>query len=110
MRLYELAHSRAGDKGDTSNLSVIAYRAEDYPLLEEYVTAERVKAHFGDLVQGVQSFARSQPTAFFGLAFLAGFGAVRFLKSAAAPSRSARSDDTWRETEAGFSAGGGSGK
>ena len=52
MRLYELAHSRAGDKGDTSNLSVIAYRAEDYPLLEEYVTAERVKAHFADLVRG----------------------------------------------------------
>jgi hypothetical protein len=62
-----------------------------------------------DLVQGVQNFARSQPTAFFGLAFLAGFGAVRFLKSAAAPSGSSRSDDTWRETEAGFS-GGGSGE
>jgi hypothetical protein len=35
-----------------------------------------------DLVQGVQRFARSQPTAFFGLALLAGFGVVRFLKSA----------------------------
>jgi hypothetical protein len=37
-----------------------------------------------DLVQGVQRFARSQPTAFFGLAFVAGFGVVRFLKSATA--------------------------
>jgi len=35
-----------------------------------------------DLVQGVQRFARNQPTAFFGLALLAGFGVVRFLKSA----------------------------
>ncbi|KIZ34625.1 MULTISPECIES: YtxH domain-containing protein [Rhodopseudomonas] len=34
-----------------------------------------------DLVKGMQSFARRQPTAFLGLAVLAGFGAVRFLKS-----------------------------
>jgi hypothetical protein len=40
------------------------------------------KGNFNDLVQGAQRFARDQPTAFFGLAFLAGFGAVRFLKSA----------------------------
>jgi hypothetical protein len=32
-KLYELAHCRAGDKGNTSTLSVIAYRAEDFPLL-----------------------------------------------------------------------------
>jgi hypothetical protein len=38
--------------------------------------------NFNDLIQGAQRFARSQPTAFFGLALLAGFGAVRFLKSA----------------------------
>jgi hypothetical protein len=43
---------------------------------------------FNDLVQGAQKFARSQPTAFFGLALLAGFGAVRFLKSASVESRS----------------------
>lgn len=40
------------------------------------------KGDFNDLVQGAQRFARDQPTAFFGLAFLAGFGVVRFLKSA----------------------------
>jgi hypothetical protein len=44
------------------------------------------KGDFNDLVQGAQRFARDQPTAFFGLAFLAGFGAVRFLKSASAGS------------------------
>src|SRR3954470_6071674 len=39
--------------------------------------------NFNDLVRGAQSFARRQPTAFMGLAVLAGFGAVRFLKSSA---------------------------
>ena len=32
-KLYDLAHCRAGDKGNTSILSLIAYRAADYPLL-----------------------------------------------------------------------------
>jgi len=50
--LRELAHSRAGDKGDTLNLSVIAYNPEDYPLLREQVTAERVREHFQGLVHG----------------------------------------------------------
>jgi len=36
-----------------------------------------------DLVRGAQSFARRQPTAFLGMAVLAGFGVVRFLKSSA---------------------------
>jgi hypothetical protein len=39
--------------------------------------------NFKDLVRGAQSFARRQPTAFLGMAVLAGFGAVRFLKSSA---------------------------
>jgi len=50
--LRELAHSRTGDKGDTSNISLIAYEATDYPLLARYVTAERVRAHFADIVRG----------------------------------------------------------
>jgi hypothetical protein len=52
MRLHDIAHSRTGDKGDTLNLSVIAFDVVDYPVLEKYVTAERVKAHFSDIVQG----------------------------------------------------------
>jgi hypothetical protein len=52
MKLRAIAHSRTGDKGDTSNISVIAYRDEDYPLLVEHVTAERVKAHFAGSVYG----------------------------------------------------------
>lgn len=44
---------------------------------------------FNDLIEGAQTFARRQPTAFLGLAALAGFAAVRFLKSSPATSRSA---------------------
>ncbi len=52
MKLYDLAHSRAGDKGDTSILSVIAYEAGDYQLLCEQVTSERVAAHLRHIVHG----------------------------------------------------------
>ena len=44
--LHALAHGRAGDKGNTSNISVIAYRPADWPLIVEQVTAERVLALF----------------------------------------------------------------
>lgn len=50
--LRDLAHTRAGDKGDISCLSVIAHRAEDFAVLEQHVTAERVRAHFAELVRG----------------------------------------------------------
>lgn len=52
MRLREIAHSRAGDKGNTSNLSLIAFDPGDYALLESQVTADRVKAHFAGIVKG----------------------------------------------------------
>ena len=52
MQLRDIAHSRAGDKGDISNISVIAYRLEDYALLERELTAERVRTHFAGVVQG----------------------------------------------------------
>jgi hypothetical protein len=50
--LSQLAHTRSGDKGDTSNIGVIAWREQDYPVLVREVTAERVKTFFGDLVKG----------------------------------------------------------
>ncbi len=50
--LRELAHSRAGDKGNISNISVIAYDISDFALLEQYLTLERVKQHFAAVVQG----------------------------------------------------------
>jgi hypothetical protein len=50
--LGSIAHTRSGDKGDTSNIGVIAFRAEDYPILLREVTPDRVRAFFGDRVQG----------------------------------------------------------
>ncbi len=50
--LRELAHARAGDKGDISNLSLIAYDRKDYELLLREVTPERVRAHFAGVVHG----------------------------------------------------------
>jgi hypothetical protein len=52
MKLSQIAHTRSGDKGDTANIGVIAWREEDYPVLVRELTAERVKAYFGELVQG----------------------------------------------------------
>ncbi|CAM3076395.1 Uncharacterised protein [Brevundimonas diminuta] len=52
MRLREIAHSRTGDKGDISNISVIAYDPADYELLVREVTVERVGACLGGTVQG----------------------------------------------------------
>ena len=51
-KLYDLAHCRAGDKGNTSILSLIAYRAEDYPLLARRVTVDAVAHHLRGIVQG----------------------------------------------------------
>ena len=51
MKLPNLAHSRTGDKGDTSNISIIAYRKEDYPLLCEQLTAARVAEFFAGLLE-----------------------------------------------------------
>ena len=52
MKLRDIAHSRTGDKGNTSNMSVIAFDKAHYDLLREHVTAERVKAHFAEIVKG----------------------------------------------------------
>lgn len=50
--LGRIAHTRSGDKGDTVNIGVIAYRERDYPVLVREVTCSRVKEHFGGLVKG----------------------------------------------------------
>ncbi|MEJ5359934.1 MAG: hypothetical protein WHT06_14845 [Desulfobacterales bacterium] len=52
MKLREIAHSRTGDKGNTANISVIAYDPADYPHLARHVTADRVKAFFAGIVRG----------------------------------------------------------
>ena len=50
--LARIAHARSGDKGDTSNIGIIAFDARHYPLLVREVTAERVKHFFGEMVRG----------------------------------------------------------
>ncbi len=50
--LQHIAHTRSGDKGNTSNISVIAYEPEFYPLLLEQLTAERFKNFYAGVVQG----------------------------------------------------------
>jgi hypothetical protein len=50
--LQHLAHTRSGDKGNTSNISVFAYEPEFYPLLREQLTAERFKAFYGGAITG----------------------------------------------------------
>ena len=52
MKLKEIAHSRTGDKGDISNISLIPYKKEDYEMLKEKVTPEVVKAYFGEICKG----------------------------------------------------------
>lgn len=50
--LGTIAHTRSGDKGDTSNIGVIALKPEHYRVIVREVTPERVKQFFGDLVKG----------------------------------------------------------
>lgn len=51
-KLYDIAHSRAGDKGNTLILSLIPYDESDYEWLCEHITADKVKAHFKEIISG----------------------------------------------------------
>ena len=44
--LHAIAHARTGDKGNHSNISLFAYRPEDYPILVEQVVESRVAEWF----------------------------------------------------------------
>ncbi len=50
--IHDIAHARAGDKGNTSNVSVWVYDPKDYPLLKRTLTAERIKLAFPKLLTG----------------------------------------------------------
>ena len=52
MKLKEICHSRTGDKGDISNISLIPWNEADYPMLREKVTAQRVKEYFSEICKG----------------------------------------------------------
>ncbi|HEX3209856.1 MAG TPA: hypothetical protein VHQ91_10770 [Geminicoccaceae bacterium] len=56
--LRELAHARAGDKGDRSNVAIYAYDPRDFAVLKAQLTPERLRAEFPRLLKGpVQRFA-----------------------------------------------------
>ena len=52
IQLTKLSHARSGDKGDTANVGLIAFRDDLYPLLVREVTAARVKEHFKGICKG----------------------------------------------------------
>lgn len=56
MKLRELGHARAGDKGNTSVVSFFVYDPAIYDAVRAHLSAEKVKAHFGELVGKVQRF------------------------------------------------------
>jgi hypothetical protein len=61
MLLRDIAHTRTGDKGNRSTLSVIAYDKKDFALLAQQLSAERVRAHFAGTVHGpVERYALPQ--------------------------------------------------
>jgi hypothetical protein len=68
VRLLDIAHARSGDKGDTANVGLIALRDEWYPILDRYVTRERVAEHFAKVIKG--SVVRYELPNLFALNFL----------------------------------------
>ena len=52
IKLIDIASARSGDKNDICNIGVMARDAKDYHLLKQHLTAEKVKAHFGELIKG----------------------------------------------------------
>ena len=51
-KLIDIAHGRSGDKGDGSNVGIIARHEDIYPFLREHLTADRVKEHMKHICKG----------------------------------------------------------
>ena len=83
LQLRELCGARSGDKGDISDLALFADTGAAYDAIRHQVTAERVKAHFGDLVLGpVERYeARNVLALKFVMHDALGGGAPRSLRS-----------------------------
>ena len=52
IKVYERGHARAGDKGNTSNVSVTAYSDEAWRILRSQLTAERVMQAYAEIAKG----------------------------------------------------------
>lgn len=83
LQLREFCGYRAGDKGDTSDVALLAYDDAAYELIVREVTAERVKDHFGSMVKGevIRYEARNVRALNFVLRAALGGGGPRSLRS-----------------------------
>ena len=52
VKLLKIAHGRSGDKGNGSNVGIIARHPDVYPFLKENLTADRVKEHMKHVCKG----------------------------------------------------------
>jgi phosphoribosylaminoimidazole-succinocarboxamide synthase len=52
IQLREIAYARSGDKGDVSDIGLMAKDDAAYRIIKEKVTAQKVKEHFKDIVKG----------------------------------------------------------
>lgn len=52
VRLEDVAHARSGDKGDASNVGLIAKTPQLFEVIREKATPERVKEHFREVCRG----------------------------------------------------------
>jgi len=52
IQLKDIAYARSGDKGDISNIGLIATSNENYEILKNTITPEKIKGHFGSMVNG----------------------------------------------------------
>ena len=52
INLIDIASARSGDKNDVCNVGVMAKDTKAFEILKQHLTADKVKAHFGELVKG----------------------------------------------------------
>ncbi|MEX0995357.1 MAG: hypothetical protein WD599_07485 [Balneolaceae bacterium] len=52
VKLIRIAHGRSGDKGNTSNVGIIARHPDIYPFLKKVLTVEKVKNHMKPICKG----------------------------------------------------------
>ena len=91
LRVYDLAHCRAGDKGNTSNISVIAYEDRHYPFLREHLTPERVMRAFAGIAKGPVTRYELPNLRAFNFVIENALGGGRAVRCAAPPPRRDRS-------------------
>jgi len=53
MKLAEIAHARSGDKGNSANIGVIAFKSEGYDYLLNELTADKVRTYFSAVCKGM---------------------------------------------------------